>query len=284
MKIYPFKIPKPKKKNLIIQVDEGSSFYDKLHQHEEIQISLIIQGKGKLIIADSIHPFTNGDIFIIGSQCPHLFQNTNKSLSKVAMISIFFTKNSFGKQFFLIPEMKEIRSFFEQSDKGFSPISKISSINKLILSLPKANPFDRFLTFFKLLKKLRKCKTKTLTHFVYPKEISNNEGNRMQLVYTFVLDNFQNEISLEHIAHLAYMTPNSFCRFFKQRTNKTFFQFLIELRVEHACQLLNSPKGKSISEISFASGFKSISNFNRKFKSIKGVTPSNYILSLNSNS
>lgn len=280
MKIYPFKIPKTPKENLIIQVDKEASFYNKLHQHEEIQISLIIQGEGKLIIADSIHPFSNGDIFIIGSQCPHLFQNVNANILNIEMISIFFTKSSFGEDFFLIPEMQQVYPFFQQSDNGFSPISKRSSISKLIKSLPKANPLDRFLIFFKLLKKICACQTKTLTHFVYPKEISNNEGKRMQLVYEFVLNNFQNEISLEHIAQLAYMTPNSFCRFFKQRTNKTFFQFLIELRVEHACQLLHSPKNKSIGEISFTSGFKSISNFNRKFKSIKGVTPSKYIRNL----
>ena len=72
------------------------------------------------------------------------------------------------------------------------------------------------------------------------------------------------------------MTPNAFCRFFKQRTNKTFFQFLIELRVEHACQLLSSKRELNINLISDLSGFNSISNFNKKFKKIKGVTPTKY--------
>jgi AraC-like DNA-binding protein len=75
---------------------------------------------------------------------------------------------------------------------------------------------------------------------------------------------------------MAFMTPNAFCRFFKQRTNKTFFQFLIELRVEHACQLLGSKRELNINLISDLSGFNSISNFNKKFKKIKGVTPSKY--------
>lgn len=75
MKIYPFKIPKQINENLVVEIDQGNSFYNKLHQHEEIQVAYIVKGQGKLIISDSIHPYTDGDIFIIGGNSPHLFKS-----------------------------------------------------------------------------------------------------------------------------------------------------------------------------------------------------------------
>jgi AraC-like DNA-binding protein len=139
-----------------------------------------------------------------------------------------------------------------------------------------ADKFTRFLIFLKLLRQLSITDYEVLTGFVYPKKISVNEGNRMQIVFDFVMNNFQQEITLGTAAAMAYMTPSAFCRFFKLRTNKTFFQFLIELRIAHACSLLTGDNSLPVSEIAARSGFGSISNFNRKFKAIKGVTPTAY--------
>jgi len=282
MKVYPFKIPKPLNENLFIQIDKGDVFYDKLHQHEEIQISYVVKGRGKLIVADSVHQYEDGDVFVIGSKSPHLFQSFEREENSSYMISLFFTEKAFSDLFLGIQELNEISGFFNKSDVGFRLLSNKISVQKILLKLSKANKFSKFLLFLKLIKKLCESDTEVLTQFVYQKKISNNEGQRMQAIFNYVMNNFQNDITLEIVSELAYMTPNAFCRFFKQRTNKTFFQFLIELRIEHACQLLVKNKDLSIAQISGKSGFKSISNFNRKFKEIKGITPTAYFHAMNS--
>ena len=98
----------------------------------------------------------------------------------------------------------------------------------------------------------------------------------MNDVYQYTLDHFQENISLETIAEVANMTRNAFCRYFKKRTNKTFLQFLIELRIEYACKLLYREKELSIAAISELCGFQNIANFNRKFKELKQTTPTQY--------
>ena len=90
------------------------------------------------------------------------------------------------------------------------------------------------------------------------------------------MDNFHKEVSLHDIANIANMTPNAFFRYFKQRTNKTFVNFLIDIRIGNACKLLTKKNDLSITEISYKSGFNNLANFNRKFKAIKGITPSEY--------
>lgn len=276
MKVYPFQIPKPLHENLIVQQDRASMFYNQLHQHKELQLSLILKGKGKLIVGDSVHPFQMGDFFAIAPNSPHLFSN-EPSPNGVHMISLFFTESTFGEGFFSLPDLKGIHPFFGMVREGFRLVSDQKIIEDLMLGLLTSDKLERFISFLHLLRKLSTAKKKALTQFLYPKEIGLREGKRMQLIFDYTIKNFQNEISLDEACGLVHMTPNAFCRFFKQRTNKTFFQFLIELRIEHACQLLlKSEENKSISEISGRSGFSSISNFNRQFRKLKGVVPSMY--------
>ena len=277
MKIFPFKIPKQLNQNLVVQVDQGESFYNKLHQHEEIQIAYIVKGQGKLIIADSIHPYKPGDIFVIGGNSPHRFKSMELNEGSSHMISVFFTEKSFGNLFLEINELERVHRFFYKASVGFKPFTQNASMARIIRKLPKLGKFSRFILFLKLLKKLCQCETQELTNFIYSKQMSNNDGQRMQIVFDYVIHNFQNDITLEKVAELIHMTPNAFCRYFKQRTNKTFFKYLIELRIEHACQLLKNNSDISVAQISDRSGFKSISNFNRKFKELKEVSPSFYL-------
>lgn len=276
MKIYPFEIPKPVGGTLIVQVDKELVFFDKLHQHEEIQISLLVKGNGKLIVGDSIHSYSAGDLIVINGKIPHLFQSS-PSDEPSHMVSLFFTYKSFGPDFFNIPDLEQTKTFFDKSNTGFKVSQDNIKARELIKTIPTLDTFSRLLAFLQLLKTIGQGSVTVLTDFVHPKSLSANEGKRLQDVLNYVMNNFDKDIKLNTVANLAFMTPNAFCRFFKQRTNKTFFQFLIELRIAHACQLLSSNKDMDINQIAENSGFRSISNFNRKFKELKNTTPSSYL-------
>jgi AraC-like DNA-binding protein len=126
------------------------------------------------------------------------------------------------------------------------------------------------------LKLLKQSKVEPLSSFISDKKYSDNEGRRMSAVLEFTMNHFQKEISLETISQEAAMTKNAFCKYFKKRTNKTYITFLNELRIEEASKLLQVEKDLSISEIAEACGFQNISNFNRKFRQIKGKTPRDF--------
>ena len=276
MKVYPFEIPKPISENLTVQEDKEFVFFDKLHQHKEIQISLMVEGTGKLIIGASIHTYAKEDLIVVGSRLPHLFQSS-KSEKESHMISLFFTPDSFGADFFNLSDLKQLASFFEKSHLGFKVCSPSDELLKMIKQMPSLDKFQKFLQFLKILHKIEESEVELLTGFRHPKALKSNEGKRLQSVLDYMVNHFNEDIKLESVAKLAFMTPNGFCRFFKQRTNKTFFQFLIELRIEHACQLLKSNRDITVAEASEKAGFKSISNFNRKFKKLKGKTPSEFL-------
>ena len=112
MKVLPFKVPKPENENLVYQEDHEYVFYDKLHQHEEIQLSYIVQGEGTLIIGNTINQYKTGDVLVIGGNLPHVFKSDTSEHKKSMMVTIFFTETSFGTDFFKLEEMQAIRSFF----------------------------------------------------------------------------------------------------------------------------------------------------------------------------
>ena len=130
--------------------------------------------------------------------------------------------------------------------------------------------------FLELLKLLSKSKSQPLSSFIYDKKYTDSEGKRMQDIMDFTMQNYYKQISLDDIAQVSVMTKNAFCKYFKRRTNKTYFRFLTELRIENACKLLVSNNSLSIADIADASGFNNISNFNRQFKSLKQTSPSEY--------
>lgn len=276
MKVLPFKIPKAQNIGLIYQEDKAQYFYNQLHQHEDIQLCAIIKGEGTLIVGDTINDYKTGDVLIIGSDLPHVFKSDATNIKESFMISLFFTEHSFGKDFFSLDDFKELTSFFKKSMSGFKLLSNQQKIQKRFLSLQNATNLERFIGLFDILRLIERSKNKTLADFVYPKKYSDNEGKRMRDVMDFTIHHYDKNIDLDEISSKANMTPNAFCRYFKQRTNKTYFSFLNELRVEHACKLLTGNKGLSISEIAYQCGFKNLSNFNRKFKEVKNTTPSKY--------
>lgn len=274
MKALPFKIPKPQNLALVFQIDGGRSFYDQFHQHEEIQISYIASGEGKLIVGDTISSYQKGDFLVIGSNLPHLFQSEPKT-DPSKMLSLFFSKDSFG-HFFDLVDLQSVASFFRKSTKGIRILSnQVELIDKMQLAAT-ADGLQRIVLLLEMIRLIENSKSQPLSTYIYDKHYTEDEGSRMNQVMHFTMSNFSRDINLDEVAEVAHMTPNAFCRYFKKRTNKTYFQFLIEVRLENACKLLQQNRDLSIAEISDQSGFRNIAFFNRKFKSYKNTTPSGF--------
>lgn len=275
MKVFPFQIPKPTNDALIYQEDHEFEFYNQLHQHEEIQLSCIVKGEGTLLVGDSLHSYQSGDVFAIGGNLPHVFLSASGSAEKSVMYSLFFTKESFGEHFFDLEELQSTKGFFRTIDNGFQALSKTKNLANQFLSLQSKSRLQRFVSLLEIVEILSKSKKRNLSNQLFKKRFSTHEGQRMRDVMDFTFSNYQNEIRIDTISDIAHMTTNAFCKYFKKRTNKTYNQFLNELRIEKACQLLLI-KDKLVSEIAFETGFPNLSNFNRKFKNIKGITPSKF--------
>ncbi len=276
MKVVPFQIPKNTEEAFRVQVDELPHLYNHLHQHPEIQLTLIKESNGTLVAGDYVGPFHSGDVFVIGGNQPHVFRNDErffKKRSKAVAITIFFDETTFGENFWLLEEMKSLQQFLKISSGGFRIIGrKKKLLAEKILSIVNAKGIDRLITFLEILKMLVSRKDMhPLATPVIQRNIKSYDGSRLNKVIEFTFKEFQRPITLKEVAGLANLTPEAFCKYFKTRTRKTYINFLNEIRVNHACRLLT--EDKSISGICYDCGFMNLSNFNRIFKKIKHVSP-----------
>ena len=276
MKVLPFTIPKPANVTLYVEQYKGDGFYEKLHQHNEIQISLVSAGEGTYIIGDCVGEFLANDIFVIGENLPHVFKRDGFCEEVCEMHTVFFSKSAFGEHFFDLPEFEHFQGFFDNSDLGYEVISKKEDISDILKSLKFLSKYEQFLAFIQLLNLISGSDKRKLSSLINLKKYAGDEGKRMSDIFNYTMDNFQKEITLKDVSDIANMTPNAFCRYFKQLTTKTFVNFLIDIRIGNACKLLTKNNDLSITEISYKSGFNNLANFNRKFKAVKGVTPSEY--------
>lgn len=275
-KVLPFRIPKPEKQALVYREVTKSILFDQLHQHDEIQISYIVEGSGSLIIGDSVNEYNAENILVIGSNVPHVFKSYSNNIGKSIMYSLFFTRTSFGEDFFNLADLSSTKSFFKMSIYGMKILSNQCHIIKIFETLKKQNRIERISSFLSILNYIIHSEKQPLSSFVNVKKFSEVEGKRMRAVFQYALEHYNERISLEIMAEKAHMSKNAFCRYFKKHTNKSFFQFLIEIRIENAGKLLEINKDLSIASVCEQCGFQSVVNFNRKFKELKGVTPTQF--------
>lgn len=282
MKVVPFQVTQTTSQAFRFQKDSLPYFYDQLHQHSEWQIMLILKGEGTLVAGDYIGRFGAGDVFVIGSNQPHVFRNDeayyhSKKKNQAQSISIYFNEKYWGSTFWLVEEMKPVRKFLAKAQRGIKVSGPTKSVvTEQILTLQNQKETKRLSHFFLLLDTLLNAKDIQPLSVTVESGKSTSEEKRMTDLVHFTFNQSHRKIYLSEAAAIANLSVEAFCRYFKARTRKTYTYFLNEVRVSQACQLLSTTE-KSIQTICYEVGFENVSNFNRVFKKVVGRPPSKYL-------
>lgn len=277
MKPIFFKIPKTENSSIRIQWDEDLHFYDKLHYHPEYQITRINKGEGFFFGGSGMIKFQPGDIFFIGPNIPHIIKSSKEyykpDSAGVSAISIFFSYNSFGEAFFEIPEMLTIKDLLSSSRRVIK--TNDVTLSDLIRKTANESSVSKIINLLQILEYFLEVEKDYLSSEIFEYELKESGFKRLNRVLNYTFSRASENITVNEIAEQANLSRSQFSRFFKERTGKTFISFLNEVRIENACtQLLNTRE--SIERISYDNGFQNISNFNRQFKKVKKITPSQF--------
>ena len=254
-------------------------FGEDWHYHEDYELFYPINGTGVRIVGDSIDYFNENELVLLGSKVPHLFKNElEDSSSQVDYIIIKFKPVLINKFVDNVPEFSNVKSLLENAHQGtiFEQMDNYLILEDLI-RICESKGADRLIRLISTLNRLALIKqTSSLTSVNFKLICLESENeDRLQRVINFIVKNYVSEISLKELSDLSYMTTNSFCRYFKERTGKTAFQFIREYRISRACQMIINSR-KSISQICLDTGFNSFSSFNRVFNAVKGISASEY--------
>jgi len=255
------------------------------HAHPELELVYIGEGYGTRIIGDTVEPFEAGDMVFIGSNVPHVwlsddafYKEGSKLHSKV--IVTYFNPNKFKDVFDSVKEFSSIREIIRQSNRGIKIFGETRNlIADKLLALSSKSGFEKIEGLLQIMHLISVSEHKS---FIINKEIEDNDSqysDRLIKVIKFIKENLHNQISLRQVSEIACMTEQSFCRFFRNRTKKSFSQYLLDQRISYACTLLIQ-SDKSISEISDLCGYKSSSHFCKVFKDQINQSPYQYKRSL----
>lgn len=281
MKPQLLKVPNEVIHSFSARQDRQPNVNNRWHYHPEIELIHFHKGGGTQFVGDNITRFAPGDIVMVGSNLPHYWKydesGPDESTGQPYSTVVHFYDNFWGDGFLNLPENKSVKTTLENAKRGLQIIgntqSKIAGNMQSILFTEGPR---RILLLIETLIEISNCKeTKLLCSIGFRQNFDEADKYRINSICEYSFANFKNVILLEKIAGIANLSPNSFCRYFKLKTQKTYSQFINEIRIGHACKLLIENK-ISVKQICFESGFNNFSSFHASFKRVTGTTPLQY--------
>lgn len=282
MKPVEFHLPQDFDKSFIVFREKGDFFPAPWHYHAHFEVVLVTRSTGKRMVGDNIGFFGPEDLVFIGSKLPHLWLNDKIYLDREVhgeadATVIHFTEDFLGKDFMSIPEMQDFRKFLALSDRGMAIRGNTrKDINKVMKRMHEMSGLERLSSLLLIFDMLGG--TSEFDLLASPRYVANFNGDvssRFKNVIHFIMQNFDKDITLAEVAEHSSMGVTAFCNFFREQFRCTFIEYLTSVRIGHACKLL-SENDRNVVEIAYESGFNNLANFNRQFKKLKNMTPSDY--------
>ncbi|MBW7890302.1 MAG: helix-turn-helix transcriptional regulator [Chitinophagaceae bacterium] len=282
MKYALHKSPIPESRIFVARELKEKHFDPVWHAHSEYQLFIVLSGKGTRFIGNTVQSFQEGDLTFLGPGMPHLWRNDSVYFDKKSKLLthglVIYLRSEFIAGLIEKEEMQPMREFFSKAKCGIEYCGDaIHQIGTKMKEVVAARAVESFIQLLQLLNVMSQHKSYRLLHNAgYKYRLKESETRRINVVYNYAAQHFQDRISLNEVAALLNMTPTSFSRYFKMKTSKSFSDFISELRIRHACKLLIEEEDKNVSQISYDCGFKTLSNFNRQFRLYMKMTPKSY--------
>jgi AraC-like DNA-binding protein len=282
MKPLHLKIANTADQSFSIRKDMMPNINNRWHYHTELELICFHKGTGTQFVGDNIKRFGAGDIVLVGRDLPHYWRYDATYLSDEESTTpystvIHFFENFLGERFLLLPEFKSVRNILEKAKRGI--LIKGRQAKAIAVQMEhvyqQSGP-NKIIALLECLVSISKLPHLALLSSIgFKHDFREVESERMNNIYNFALGNFKRKIQLEEIADVADLVPNSFCRYFKTRTGKTFSRFLIDIRIGYACKLILENR-MDIKQICYESGYNNFTCFHKNFKLVTGKTPKLY--------
>lgn len=259
------------------------------HSHPELELVFVIDGYGKRIIGNKVSHYESGDMIFIGSNVPHLWLSDpvfykKDSTLRSRVIVMYINPKIFEPMLASVTEFDGLKEMFQQATKGINIFGDTRTIiSEKLIAMASKTGFEKANGLLEIMHLISISQDR---NFIDNKELYVPTGlnsDRLIDVIKFIKDNIHEPISLKKVAEVACMATPSFCRFFKNRTKMRFSQYLVDMRMTHACKLLIE-SDKPISEIAYMCGYTSNSHFCKVFKDYTRQSPYQYKCSISKSS
>jgi AraC-like DNA-binding protein len=254
------------------RTDPRFGFY--WHVHPEIELTLIVRSRGRRFVGDSIEPYEDGDLVLLGPNLPHTWDSDPRRKGPHDAVFCQFSESFLGPEFLRAPEMAGARRLLARSAQGLRFTGRTQkAVVRRMDGMERLQGLSRLAALLDVLHLLAASReVRPLSSRKFATSARQGDVDRIDRVCRLLNDRCTGKISLAEAAAAAHLSIPAFSRFFRRRTGRTLVAYLNELRTGLACRELIETD-RSISDIAFDSGFNNLSNFNRKFLELKRMSP-----------
>ena len=247
------------------------------HFHPEYQLTLVTRGRGRRFVGDHVGRFGPGDLVLTGPNLPHMWcsgRATREGRRPDESLMIQFPEGLLGASLLGLPEMTSIRRLLEISRRGVRfEGSARDEASRAMARMGSLRGPARVIALLDILRLLAEApRPQVLSSRALSPADRAGERERIDQICRLIAERASGPFLLADAAAAAHMSVPAFTRFFKKRTKKTFVEYLTEIRIGNACRLLVETD-TAVRRISAAVGFSSLTNFNRRFRDLKGMSP-----------
>jgi AraC-like DNA-binding protein len=248
------------------------------HYHDEYELHLIVASSGKAFVGDYIGYFQPGHLVLTGPRLPHNWISLDLPEGGIAErgLVIQFAPEPIEQGAAHIPEMAEALPLLERARHGVEFFGLSDQAAGHWHEIKASQGLARLGVFCRLLGELARCtEYRLLSHARLQSADDHAQLDQINAIVSRITDNLSQPLSAADLAGELGMTESRFSRFFRRATGNTFTDFVNQVRINRACQLLME-SDRFITHICYEVGFNNIANFNRRFLDIKGMTPSEF--------
>lgn len=247
------------------------------HYHEAYELHLLVSSRGKSFVGDYVGTFQPGCLILTGPNLPHNWISLTDISTGVRDRVINFTHEFMESLMEVVPEAQSMRRMLADARYGIQFTPHIGEcVTPWFEVMPEQRGLARFITFLQIMEHLAASGAYTrLSTRQYDDAHDAQTMDRINRVVNYMTEHYTGDCRLEVVAAQIQLAPEVFSRFFHRATGHRFKEFLNQLRIGKACEYLESTD-MPITNVCFEVGFNNVSNFNRRFLEVKGMTPTEY--------
>ena len=248
------------------------------HYHEEYELHLILQTRGKVFVGDYIGHFEPGHLVLTGPRLPHNWISTDVGPEGVALRDrvLQFSGEPLTRASELISDLRDVLPLLDRARLGIEFFGMAERASEYLQTIKRLHGVKRFSEFLKFLGELAECTDYRLLSST-PLQSFDDDNSLAQIstIVDYITENATESFSMAELSKRVGMSESQFSRYFRRATGNTFTDFVNRLRIARACQLLMETD-RYISNVCYDCGYNNVANFNRRFLEIKGMTPKEY--------
>ncbi|MBP3325218.1 MAG: helix-turn-helix transcriptional regulator [Coprococcus sp.] len=271
---------------LHFETGEGTAYPDyffvERHWHHYIEILYIVRGSYRFEINLQNYTLNAGDICILNSGDLHqITGEDSNTIHDAVLFDPCILAFSYGDEYQeeciqpLVEQMLMLPAIYHSKSRSNEFI--LADVQRLMQVAVGRNDgwyIHSKLLILEIISKIYQA------GLMLPTESVQSEEERQKIqhyksVVSYMEENYNKQITLQNLADTIPCNSQYLCRFFKDISGYSPIQYLINLRLNRACYLLEHTS-KSVLEVALDCGFENVSYFIRKFKETKGCTPKEY--------